>query len=569
MFGGFDRGISVVAVAAGVVGLTAAIAGSVLPGLPEVVSHAPGWGLAWGETAVAADAAVAGAVADRLALAAGLLGVVALQGLFTVGLLLIGERDRRGAPLGVRLALGASPRSLVAYIVGRDARRILAQVGAGTAFGILAAVALIATWPGLGLPTATPTDPDAGSLVLVAAGSAALLLFGVAVGLLSPLVGLARRTPAILRRGRAVTDDPRAGTVRRGAASIQLAAAVAFALTGLALVTTLPVPETTAERDGGGVAISRFAVEPGTSVEDPRMASPGAWIGVGVRDLVTVECGACVVGVWYMPVYGVDSVVHAVGPAVLDAVGVEVVEGRGVEATDDRDAPLVAVVNEAFRRHFEGGLPIGRRIRLSGGGDRWVEVVGVARDEPRHAPGAPAPDEPVLWLSLAQHPADVVEGETPGVVPAGLTRVSDPVGLEGLRAASLAPAVWSGWVLLVSGTAALLLALVSALEVGRVEARGLARATAVRLAVGGPPRRLAARLLTRTLKLSGVAVGVGLTVSWVLQAAVGGGSIAAAILRTSEAPWVAVAILLSAVGGAVPRARALLGLEPARLLRED
>ncbi len=569
MVGGVDRGVSVVAVAAGVVGLAAAIAGSVLPGLPDTVSQVAEWGLAWGEGAVAADAAVAGAVADRLALAAGLLGVVALQGVFTVGLLLLGERDRRGAPLGVRLALGASPRSLVAYIVRKDGRRIVAQVGAGTVLGVVAAVAVWMTWPGLGLLAGTPAEPDVRALALVAVGSAGLLLFGVAVGILSPLVGLRRRTPSILRRGRAVTDDPRAGTVRRGAASLQLAAAVAFALTGLALVTTLPAPGATAERAESGAAISRHAVEPGTFVEGPLLASPGAWVGVGVRDLVTVECGACVVGVWYMPVYGVDSVVHAVGPAVLDALGSEVVEGRGIAATDDRDAPLVAVVNEAFRRHFEGGLPIGRRIRLSGGGDRWVEVVGVARDVAHHAPGAPSPDEPVLWLSLAQHPADFVEGEVSGLGSAGLTPVSDPVRLEDLQAASLAPAVWSGWVLLVSGIAALLLALVSALEVGRVEARGLARATAVRLAVGGPPRRLAGRLLTRTLRLSGVAVGVGLTVSWVLQAAVGGGSIAAAVLRTNEAPWIAFAIVLSAVAGAVPRARALLRLEPAQLLRED
>ena len=541
---GIDRGVSVVALTAGVAGLTAAIAASVLPGLLETVSPAPEWGLAWGDGAVGADAAGAGAVAGRLALAAGLLAVVAVQGLFTVGLLLLGERDRRGAPLAVRLALGAGPRVLVAYIVGRDVRRIVAQVSVGIGLGLLAALAMWATWPGLGVPGASPSERAVGAVVLVALGSAALLLSGVAGGLLSPLVGLGRRTPAILRRGRAVTDDPRAGTVRRGAASIQLAGAVAFALTGLALVRSVPAslpaaavappspvapssPAAGSPRETGRAvvpSIARYAVGPGATLDGHLLASPGAWIGVGVRDLVTVECGACVVGVWYMPVYGVDSTVHAVGPGVLDALGAEVVEGRGVEASDSLGAPLVAVVNETFRRHFEGGAPIGRRIRLSGRGDRWVEVVGVVRDVPSRAPGAPTSDDPVLWLAQAQHPAAFVEGVVSGLEASGLTRVSDPLPLGDVRAAALAPAVWSGWVLLWSGAAALLLALVSALEVGRVEARGMARATAVRLAVGGPPRRLARRLLTRTARLSGVAVGVGLLVSWVLYAAVGGGA---------------------------------------------
>ena len=569
-----DRGLSLVALSAGAAGLTAALAGSVLPGLPEVVSQVPAWGLSWGERAVGADAALAGAVAERLAVAAGLLAVVAAQGLFTVVLLLLGERDRRRAPLGVRLALGADPRALVAYVFGRDARRVIAQMGTGVVLGLLAVGAVWATWPGLGLAGATPSDHGRGALALVALGSAGLLLAAVTAGLLSPLVGLSRRTPEILRRGRAVTDDPRAGTVRGAATTFQLAGAVAFALAGLALVRATPVAEGGAQAselsdDPGAPMISRFAVASGTSVYDPLLASPGAWIGVGVRDLVTVECGACVVGVWYLPVYGVDSTVHAVGPAVLDALGAEIVEGRGIEAGDGVGTTLVGVVNESFRQHFEGGEPIGRRIRLSGRGERWVEVVGVVRDPPFKGPGTPTSDQPVLWLALAQHPAVSVEGEAVEGGSIALRAISEPIPLDAFRAAALAPEVWSGWVLLLSGAAALLLALVSALEVGRVEARGMARATAVRLAVGGPPRRLAFRLLARTLRLAGVAVGLGLVVSWVLQAALGGGTITAAALRSSAGIWVALAVLCAAAGGAVPRARALLKLEPARLLRED
>lgn len=551
-------------VGAGVVAGAAALAAAALPPLVVPVDPAPSWGAAWSAGVTGAEAVAAAAVAERVALATALLLLVAALGLFTAVLLLVGGRERRRPGLAVRYAVGAGPGRLAGHLLRRDGRGVgLVGVG-GLLAGLAAAVALRLTWPGAG-------DPGIGSFALaVAAGSGGVAVVGglSTLALLAPLPGLGARVPTLLRRGHGVTDDPRAGTVRRGAATLQVGLSFALALTGIALVRGLPQAPGLGS-DGLAVGpVARYAVDGPVAPEGAALlASAGAWTGVGARDLVTVECGACVRGTFYLPIYGVDTTVHAVGPAVLEALGARVVEGRGLEVADGPEAERVAVVNEAFRSHFEAGEPIGRRIRLSGSGERWVRVVGVVADPPFRGPGAPGPHDPVLWVPLAQHPAAVVEG-TPSDgagTRAGLRPLTAPEGLTDLRRAAVAPVEWAGWVLFVSGAAALLLALVSSAEVARAEARGRARAAAIRLSLGASPRRPALAIVSRAVKGAALGVSVGLAVAWVLEDALGAGGSAGAGIRAA----LAAAVLVAAVAGGLPRALELFRIQPAVLLREE
>jgi len=72
----------------------------------------------------------------------------------------------------------------------------------------------------------------------------------------------------------------------------------------------------------------------------------------------------------------------AVTPGSFRAIGMTLIEGRFFQELDGEPKPrLVAVVNETFAKHFwNGGNPLGRRIRRIGAGD-WLEVIGVVRDE--------------------------------------------------------------------------------------------------------------------------------------------------------------------------------------------
>jgi predicted permease len=80
---------------------------------------------------------------------------------------------------------------------------------------------------------------------------------------------------------------------------------------------------------------------------------------------------------------------------------VPVLSGRGFLETDRGDSPRVAVVNEAFARHYFGGNPIGKRIRTGQNGP-WIEIVGMTVTG-KHATVF-EPDLNFLYLPSSQRP---------------------------------------------------------------------------------------------------------------------------------------------------------------------
>jgi putative ABC transport system permease protein len=113
--------------------------------------------------------------------------LLAVVGLYGVMAYLVAERRRE---IGVRLALGARPREVLAMVV----RQGLAMALAGIALGIVAALALTR---GIGslLYDVAPGDP-----ATVGAAAVVLLLAALAACLL-PAVSAARVPPAATLRG--------------------------------------------------------------------------------------------------------------------------------------------------------------------------------------------------------------------------------------------------------------------------------------------------------------------------------------------------------------------------------
>jgi putative ABC transport system permease protein len=72
----------------------------------------------------------------------------------------------------------------------------------------------------------------------------------------------------------------------------------------------------------------------------------------------------------------------AATPGYFDAIGMTVLGGRTFDQQDSKPgSPLVAVVNQAFAKHFwQTESPLGKRIRYPGGRD-WYRVIGLLRDE--------------------------------------------------------------------------------------------------------------------------------------------------------------------------------------------
>jgi predicted permease len=70
-----------------------------------------------------------------------------------------------------------------------------------------------------------------------------------------------------------------------------------------------------------------------------------------------------------------------VGPGFFETMGIPVLLGRSIGAQDSETSPKVAVVSEAFARHyFPGQSPVGRRFGFSDKNPSEIEIVGVARN---------------------------------------------------------------------------------------------------------------------------------------------------------------------------------------------
>jgi predicted permease len=82
-------------------------------------------------------------------------------------------------------------------------------------------------------------------------------------------------------------------------------------------------------------------------------------------------------------------------------VGIPLVSGRGFAETDRAGAPPVAVVNEAFARHFfRNTNPIGHHIGMWKT-DESIEVVGVAKDL-REGGDLTGPPVPIMYVPVTQ-----------------------------------------------------------------------------------------------------------------------------------------------------------------------
>jgi putative ABC transport system permease protein len=94
---------------------------------------------------------------------------------------------------------------------------------------------------------------------------------------------------------------------------------------------------------------------------------------------------------------------NTVSPGYFRTVRLPLVTGRDVNEHDDADAPPVVVVNETFaQREWPNASAIGQRIRFIDT-DRWMTVVGVARDAKHFGPAdPPTPQAYVPYMQLPQ-----------------------------------------------------------------------------------------------------------------------------------------------------------------------
>jgi putative ABC transport system permease protein len=108
-----------------------------------------------------------------------------------------------------------------------------------------------------------------------------------------------------------------------------------------------------------------------------------------------------------------ESGFNAVGPAFFEVLGVPMVRGRGFTKQDGREAPAVAIVNNAFaRRYWPQSDPLGAYVWLGPASEAEPrQIVGIVADYTNR--GMLEPPAPAIYVPHRQQPISAQSGQQP------------------------------------------------------------------------------------------------------------------------------------------------------------
>jgi predicted permease len=266
----------------------------------------------------------------------------------------------------------------------------------------------------------------------------------------------------------------------------------------------------------------------------------------------------------------------------FETFGVPVLRGRAFLPTDRESSPRVAVVNEAFARHFFGQNAIGKRIRLKDQDGPWVEVVGVVATgkyfslvEPPtdclYLPFAQNPEQRMMLLaqavgdpaSLAAPLREIARSLDANMPVFGVRTMGDFFDQRGVKLLHLINGIVG-----VVGLLGLALALVGLYAIVAYQVARRTREIGIRMAIGADRSQVMRMVLRQAsvMGLAGVAIGVVLCFA-------GGRALTVALRAPAFDPilftLVPIALLLTMLlAAAIPARRAAL-VDPVVALRQD
>ncbi len=249
-----------------------------------------------------------------------------------------------------------------------------------------------------------------------------------------------------------------------------------------------------------------------------------------------------------------------VSPGLFLTLGTPLLAGRDFTLDDDREAPRVVLVSQAFaRRHFPGVDPVGKRLRV---GENTVEIVGLVGD--LKGTNLAEEPQPILYFHQQQvwrvvntlvvrasgDPAQLVKPVQQAIWEVDPQQpIAHAATLEDMLSESLAASRF--FTLLLAAFAALALAL-AALGIYGVVAFAVARRTreiGVRVAVGARRQQVLRLVIGRgmMLVLPGLAAGAALAFALTRVAAAKLSGLLYGVEATDPLTFVAVPVLLALV----------------------
>jgi putative ABC transport system permease protein len=545
--------------------------------------------------------------------------LVLIIGCLNVASLLFTRALSRDREIAVRIAMGASPRQLVAQLLAEAAVLSTAGAIAGVLASFAALPALVAMAPA-GVPRLDEAHVDLRALALAVAIAATTT---IVFGLVPALVLLRRKTAVELRSG-----ERGSSRGARRTYSIIVAGQVALACTLLVssalLIRTVSkmmatptgvdaddVVTTSIELAANGswpIPIQQFRDAGAThqTILERIRQQPGV-MSAGAATVLPFELG------WRLPfsIEGDDVPVRAddrkiaqyqvVSDGYVESMGASIAAGRSFSRFDTPDSTPVIVVNESFATRFLGGRSaVGRRILtttrafatlgfnlmfppgpLNQAAPLAFEVVGVVRDIRDTPIGQPV--EPAMYFDVQQFPffqmvyavRAVDSGAALRAVHAALAATTPNVPMGPVRswrelmtARTTEPRLLMLLLTFFGATAALLAALgVYGLFSWSVAQR--TRELAIRLTLGAQPMSVGASVVRQSLALVAIGLVVGFAIVLLSEAVLARvlfelsphdpGSLAAA----------GALLFVVALGACVPPAMRALRVDPVEGLRAE
>jgi predicted permease len=359
---------------------------------------------------------------------AGAVALVLLIACANVANLLLARATSRASELGVRAALGASRRRLIAQLLTESALLALGAGLLGLVFARWIVVVLIAAAPP-GLPRLGEIGVDSHVLLFALAVSVvSSVLFGVAPALQATRVDVNR---SLRQGGRAGALAGGGSRIRSGLVVAEITLAVALVIGASLLIRSfialghvslgfssdhLLVMETSVPTriDMRNVAGAQRATSFYVNAL-PRLAEvAGVKSVAGIRGLPEArsrfghESNG---GYWLEGGLGPETVgvrlpqaaFTVATPDYFRTMEIPIRRGRDFSAHDQFDAPFVAIVNDALARQaFGDGDPIGRQIACGLDTATFMTIVGVVGDVRSNDPSRPP--APEIYMPFEQHP---------------------------------------------------------------------------------------------------------------------------------------------------------------------
>jgi predicted permease len=494
---------------------------------------------------VALQELIVGGTRNTLYVLLGAVALVLLIACANVANLLLARATSREREMVVRAAVGASRTRLLRQLLTESAVLGLVSGLLGLWFAGLGVSALIAAAPA-NLPRIAEVRVD--GVVLAFAMTIALLasfLFGLAPALQVSRVQLGE---GLRQGGKGSSIGARGGWSRSAFVVAEVALAVvlvvgasllARSLVALASVNMGFAPER--------LLVLRTVVPIRTFQEAPRAT---AFYRDLIADLRTLPGVDAVSGVTTLPtvirsngsyriegrsaegpmtVRSPQALFTVVTPDYFRTMRVPVSRGRDFTNGDRRDAPFVAIINDALARaSFPGEDPIGRRIQCGLDSFEFMTIIGVVGDIRTAGPSQPA--APELYMPYEQHP-----GPATALNIVARTQAPDPLALsetmqrkirernpdvpvkattmEGTLDTATATPRFQAYLLVLFAGVALVLALAGIYGVMAYMVSQRVPELGVRIALGATPRSILWLILGHGAKLAGVGLALGIALA--------------------------------------------------------